>query len=84
MTLTLFLQSMKHSNGLKKNKEYRSTPPELAAFAIENALGGDRGGLSPGMIKRAPLHVDPTLATEFTILLDLAQKYVNSRTDKPR
>lgn len=66
---------------LEKQKAYRNYPPELTAFAMENAIGGDRGQLTP---QRAPLHVDPTLATEFTLLTDLAQKYVDSRTNKPR
>lgn len=66
---------------VEENKDYRSHTPELAAFAMENAMGGDRGQLT---LQRGPLHLDPTLATEFTILTDLAQKYVDSRTNKPR
>jgi len=66
---------------LERQQAYRNYPPELAAFAMENAIGGDRGQLTP---QTAPLHVDPTLATEFTLLTDLAQKYVDSRANPVR
>lgn len=49
------------------NAAYRSSPRELQAFGV---------GMSPQPDTRyevrAPLHVDPTLATEFMILLDAA------------
>jgi hypothetical protein len=53
------------------NRFYRSTP---AAFGV--------GAFSEPMPKhmmpdRAPLHVDPTAATEFQILLDLAQRDID-------
>jgi hypothetical protein len=53
---------------------YRSTPGEIAAFGV--------GAFSEPMPKhmmpdRAPLHVDPTAATEFQILLDLAQRDID-------
>jgi hypothetical protein len=56
------------------NRFYRSTPGEIAAFGV--------GAFSEPMPKhmmpdRAPLHVDPTAATEFQILLDLAQRDID-------
>ena len=49
------------------NAAYRTTPRELQAFGV---------GMSPQPDARyevrAPLHVDPTIATEFMILLDAA------------
>ena len=49
------------------NAAYRSSPRELQAFGV---------GMSPQPDARyevrAPLHVDPTIATEFMILLDAA------------
>ena len=45
----------------KQNSRYRSSVSELPAFAMGNQ--GARG---------APAHVDPTLSTEFRVLLDMA------------
>jgi hypothetical protein len=45
----------------KKNSRYRSSVSELPAFAM-----GNQGA------KGAPAHVDPTLSTEFRVLLDMA------------
>ena len=53
---------------LKKNIGYRSSPTELIGHAMGNAATVDNVESS------APLHVDPTIATEFGILLDLANK----------
>jgi hypothetical protein len=53
------------------NRFYRSTPEEIAAHGV-GAFSG------PMLQDRAPLHVDPTAATEFQILLDLAQRDVNN------
>ena len=46
---------------VKENLGYRATGGELPAFAMGNQ--GARG---------APAHVDPTLSTEFRVLLDMA------------
>jgi hypothetical protein len=50
----------------KENYDYRSADNELAAYGM--------GSTVPRRSNRAPLHVDPTMATEFSILLDLAQR----------
>jgi hypothetical protein len=50
----------------KENYDYRSGDGELVAYGM--------GSTVPKRHYRAPLHVDPTMATEFSILLDLAQR----------
>jgi hypothetical protein len=50
----------------KENSDYRSASNELSAYGM--------GSTVPRRSNRAPLHVDPTMATEFSILLDLAQR----------
>jgi hypothetical protein len=50
----------------KKNYDYRSGDGELVAYGM--------GSTVPRRGYRAPLHVDPTMATELSILLDLAQR----------
>ena len=50
----------------KENYDYRSGDGELVAYGM--------GSTAPRRSNRAPLHVDPTMATEFSILLDLAQR----------
>jgi hypothetical protein len=50
----------------KENSDYRSGDGELVAYGM--------GSTVPRRSNRAPLHVDPTMATEFSILLDLAQR----------
>jgi len=50
----------------KENYDYRSGDGELVAYGM--------GSTVPRRSNRAPLHVDPTMATEFSILLDLAQR----------
>jgi len=52
-----------------KNAKYRTSETELPAQAIGNAMRSD---------SRGPLHLDPTLATEYRILLDLATRAKNS------
>ena len=49
------------------NKSYRSSGPELAAHGIGSTVW-------PYQENPAPLHVDPTYATEFAVLLDLANR----------
>jgi hypothetical protein len=52
------------------NRYYRSSPKEIAAHGV-GAFAG------PNMQERAPRHVDATAATEFRILMDLAQRNVD-------
>lgn len=52
---------------IRKNADYRATGGELTAFGMGSALG--RNVDNP-----APLHIDPSYATEFSILLDLARR----------
>jgi len=54
---------------LKQNGDYRMTTTEAPAFAIGNMVGGRGSGSWP-----APDHIDPTMATEFSVLLDLANR----------
>ena len=56
--------------------KYRSTTSEARAFAMENVTNS---ALDPLSITRAPAHIDSTLATEFMILLDLAQRGQKTR-----
>lgn len=61
-----------------EQREYRSDPDELVAFGMGSTLTPNR------RFNRAPLHVDPTMATEFSTLLDLAKRLQKSKpiTDK--
>ena len=52
---------------VKEESDYRSTGGELAAFGMGSAI-------SPNTSNPAPLHIDPSYATEFSILLDLARR----------
>lgn len=54
----------------KEQANYRATIAELPSFAIERAV------ISPdkGTMIESPPHIDSTLATEMTILLDLATR----------
>lgn len=56
----------------REKNDYRSTGGELAAF-------GMGGSVSPNVNYRAPAHIDPSYATEFSILLDMASKLQKSR-----
>lgn len=51
----------------KSKSDYRATGSELAAFGMGSTV-------APNLGYPAPLHVDPSYATEFSILLDLARK----------
>lgn len=55
------------------NREYRASPTEIGAHGV--------GAFAPSknMQDSAPLHVDATAATEFQILLDLAQRNAKNR-----
>jgi hypothetical protein len=52
----------------KEKKRYRSASNEAAAYGFNSQVGSNQGYYP------APLHVDPTMGTEFAILLDLAQR----------
>ena len=52
---------------VKKNADYRASGSELQAFGMGSTI-------SPNIRNPAPLHIDPTYATEFSILLDLAKR----------
>lgn len=52
----------------KKESRYRSAPNEAAAYGFSSQVGSNQA------YHPAPLHVDPTMGTEFSILLDLAQR----------
>jgi hypothetical protein len=52
------------------NRYYRSEPKEVAAHGVGAYAG-------PNIQDRAPRHVDATAATEFQILMDLAQRNVD-------
>lgn len=56
-----------------KNTDYRSTVSELLAFGTGTAAGMEAGENSR-MRDPTPAHVDPTIATQTLILLDLAAK----------
>ena len=60
---------------VKKEGDYRATGGELAAFGMGSTV--DRNA-------DAPLHIDPSYATEFSILLDMARRLQKSQpvTDK--
>ena len=53
-----------------KHSGYRATNVELPAWG----MGATQGKASGVRDYRPPLHLDPTMATEFSILLDLARK----------
>ena len=50
------------------NVGYRATASELPAWAMGSAATGRNGGYS------TPTHLNPTLATDFRVLLDLANR----------
>jgi hypothetical protein len=53
---------------VQKNKSYRATSAELPASAVGVASTGTADEYN------APLHLNPTLATQFRVLLDLANR----------
>jgi hypothetical protein len=58
----------------KEKANYRASKPELASFGMGSTI--QRNEHYP-----APAHVDPTMATEFSIMLDLAQR-AQAKADK--
>ncbi len=56
----------------KEQEDYRSSPLELRGHAIGNTIGAR----NESQKDLAPLHIDSTLATEFSIMLDLAQRAI--------
>lgn len=65
----------------KKERGYRSTPGEMVAFGMGRPVD-EAQRYRPSNI--APPHVDPTMATEFSVLLDIAKRLQKSKpvTDK--
>ena len=61
-----------------EQREYRSNPDELVAFGMGSTLRSNT------YINPAPLHVDPTMATEFSTLLDLAKRLQKSKPIKDK
>ena len=61
----------------KEKANYRADQPELAAYGMGSTI-------APNAHYPAPAHVDPSMGTEFSILLDLASKAQKTRpvTDK--
>ena len=58
---------------LEQNKDYRATNSELPAFGVGDTL-------APGWYSlKAPAHLNPTMATETAILLELAQRAQSKR-----
>lgn len=65
----------------KKERGYRSTSGEMVAFGMGRPVD-EAQRYMPSNI--APPHVDPTMATEFSVLLDIAKRLQKSKpvTDK--
>lgn len=63
----------------ERASNYRATRPESRAFAVENMISPN---VKPDSITRAPGHADATLATEFMILLELAQRTAGKSSPK--
>jgi len=51
----------------KRKRDYRAKDNELIAYGMGSTI-------EPNTYNRAPLHIDPTMATDFSIMLDLAQR----------
>jgi hypothetical protein len=64
---------------MAKEDPYRTSTNELTSFAVGNTMGGSHGRVDPW---RGGLHVDPTLTTEYSILMDLAEKYLAAESKK--
>ena len=58
----------------KKQGDYRATSTELPAWGMGSVVDP-----SNSREYSAPLHLDPTMATEFSILLDMARKLQKSQ-----
>lgn len=61
---------------LFRNEDYRATSDELHSFAVGNSA------VPQTRLQSGPAHLDATLATELMILLDLAQRDLQSRNKK--
>ena len=66
------LANLLDKDWVEKNTRYRSTPGELAAFGVGSTA-------SPDTSHAPPLHLDQTMGTEFSILLDLANRVRQER-----
>ena len=58
----------------KQGRGYRASEAELPAFAMGNVSAYQDGVSADSEPVRPPLHLDPTMATEFLILQDLARR----------
>lgn len=63
----------------EENKGYRAKSNEALAFGVENAAFK-----APDSDRPAPQHIDPTIATQFQLLLDQAQRLQNQQPPKGR
>lgn len=63
---------------LSEGLDYRYNSAEVPAHGVANSLFPSQA------VNPAPLHVDPTAATEFAVLQELAQRAHNSRNQKPK
>lgn len=57
--------------------DYRAKSNEALAFGVENSSFNNN-------ISNAPAHIDPTIATQFQLLLDQAQRVQDQQTPKGR
>ena len=53
----------------KKNQRYRASEPELPAWGMASTIDS-----KDSREYNAPLHLDPTMATEFSILMNMAHR----------
>lgn len=60
----------------KEESDYRATTNEGLAFAVGSSAGKERDMFLP------PAHLDPTLATNLRILVDLANRSVDKKAEK--
>ncbi len=61
-----------------KNAEYRASSSELPAWGMGQMVEGRQDSYRP------PLHLNPTMATEFSILLDMAKRLQKTRPSEGR
>lgn len=61
----------------KTKGNYRAKSSEALAFGVENSAFKNE-------VSNAPLHIDPTIATQFQLLLDQAQRVQNQQPPKGR
>lgn len=71
------LEKLAPAEWKKEYKGYRTSEGETPAFGMGNTLGRPEEAVT-----RAPDHVDPTIATDFSVLLDLAIRAAIPSTSK--